>query len=97
MDALIRQAMTEKRLLEFLYQGYARIAEPQVYGRKGGIVQMLVFQVGGGSKSGRLPDWRRVDLPKCSGLRMLKDTFAGRRDNPSGEHSPWDEIFAIVT
>lgn len=97
MDAWIRQAIAEKKLVEFQYQGYARIAEPHVYGRHGGVEQLLVYQVRGGSKSGRLPDWRRVDLPEVSGLNILDETFPGRRANPSGEHSPWDETFAIVS
>ena len=97
MDTLIRQAIAEKKLMEFRYQGYARIAEPQIYGRKGGVRQLLVYQLRGESRSGRLPGWRRVDLPGISGLRILDETFAGRRDNPSGEHSPWDETFAIVS
>ena len=97
MDALIRQAIAEKKLVEFQYQGYTRIAEPQVYGRNGGVEQLLVYQVRGGSKSGRPPAWRRVDLPKVSGLNILDETFPGRRANPSGEHSSWDETFAIVS
>lgn len=97
MNALIRQAITEKKLVEFQYQGYTRIAEPHIYGRKGGVEQLLVYQVRGGSKSGRLRDWRRVDPPEVSGLHTLNETFPGRRANPSGEHSSWDETFAIVS
>lgn len=97
MDALVRQAIAEKKLVEFQYQGYTRIAEPHVYGLNSGIKQLLVFQVRGGSKSGRLPNWRRVDLPEVSDLQILNETFPGRRVNPSGEHSSWDETFAIVS
>lgn len=97
MDALIRQALAEKKLVEFQYQGYTRIAEPHVYGRNGGVKQLLVYQVRGGSKSGQLPNWRRVDLPEVSNLHILNETFSGRRANPSGEHSAWDETFAIVS
>ena len=97
MDALIRQAIAEKKLLKFDYQDYPRIAEPHVYGRNGGVRQLLVYQVRGGSKSGKLPSWRRVDLRGVFDLLILDETFAGRRDNPSGDHSSWDETFVIVS
>lgn len=96
MDSLIRQAITEKKLVEFQYQDYTRIAEPHVYGRKSGVAQLLIYQVRGGSSSGRLPNWRRVDLPQVSGFKILTETFAGPRPYPSGEHSSWDETFAVV-
>ncbi len=97
MDALIRQAITEKHLIEFQYHGHHRVAEPHVYGRNNGVLQLLVYQVRGQSSSGRLPDWRRVDLHEISGLRLLNERFPGKRPNPSGEHSRWDEYFAVVT
>jgi len=96
MDGLIRQAIEEKKLVQFEYQGYMRIAEPHIYGRKGGITKLLVYQVRGGSKSGNLPNWRRVDLTEVGQFQILSETFQGRRTNPSGKHSVWDEVFIIV-
>ena len=96
MDQLIREAITEKKLIEFHYKGHHRIAEPHVYGRKGGVDQLLVYQVRGESSSGGLPEWRRVNLPDVSGLRILDETFSGRKLTPSGEHSTWDHIYECV-
>ena len=96
MDQTIRQAISEKRLTEFMYQGFQRIAEIHVYGVKDGVRQILVYQVRGQSKSGRLPNWRRVNLREVTGLRLLNEIFPGRRANPSGEHSEWDQKLALV-
>lgn len=96
MDQAIRQAISEKRLTEFMYQGFQRIAEIHIYGVKDGVRQILVYQVRGQSKSGRLPNWRRVNLREVTGLRLLNETFTGRRANPSGEHSEWDQKLALV-
>lgn len=96
MDTQIRQAIAQKKLIQFEYQGYTRIAEPHIYGRNGGVTQLLVYQVRGDSKLGKLPNWRRIDLPEVSGLHVLNESFPGRRPNPSGEHSSWDETFVIV-
>jgi len=61
MDGMIRQAINEKRLLEFDYDGYHRIVEPHVYGRKNEEDEILVYQLRGGSSSGRL-GWKRMKL-----------------------------------
>ena len=96
MEQIIRNAINEKHLVEFMYQGLQRIAEVHVYGVKDGIRQMLVYQVRGQSRSGRLPDWRRVNLREVINLRLIDENFPGRRPNPSRNHSEWDQIIALV-
>ncbi len=97
MDRRIRDAILAKQMVEFDYGGYHRIAEPHVYGRHGGVIQLLVYQVAGGSPSGGLPEWRRVDVHRMSGLSLMAATFAGPRPYPSGRHSSWDEVYARVS
>jgi hypothetical protein len=96
MDDLIRAAILQKRLIAFDYQGLPRIAEPHVYGRHDGRDQVLVYQVGGESRSGGIPNWRRVDLGQIADLQLLDERFPGQRAAPSGKHSEWDEIYLIV-
>ena len=96
VDDIIRRAISNKEIVEFFYHGHMRTAEPHVYGRLDGRSQLLVFQIGGGSSSGALPDWRRVQLAEVSGLRTTGQKFAGPRPNPSGRHSPFDEVLATV-
>ena len=97
MDEIILKAIKEKKLIEFVYHGYIRIAEPHIYGMLNGKEQILIFQIGGQSSTGNLPNWRRVQIDQISKLRMLDENFAGKRENPSGEHSVWDKYYVIVS
>ncbi len=96
MNQQIVKAIREKKVIEFDYQGYHRVAEPHVYGQNHGVDQLLVFQIGGGSSSGNLPDWRRVDIHEMTNLLITEKTFHGARPNVSGKHSTWDSTYEIV-
>lgn len=95
-DNMIRTAIANKQIVRFYYHGYERIAEPHIYGRKSGKIQVLFYQIGGGSSSGGLPNWRRMEVDEMSGFQTTDKNFPGPRPYPSGEHSDWDEIFAVV-
>jgi hypothetical protein len=97
MDPQLVSAITGKRMIEFDYGGHHRVAEPHVYGRIHGVDELLVYQVAGSSSSGGLPQWRRVVVDGISGLTISSDVFPGPRPNPSGEHSVWDEYYAVVS
>lgn len=94
--SIIRNAIANKNIIEFNYKGRTRIAEPHVYGIKNEKRQLLVYQVGGGTSSGRIPDWRRVALDEISGLKTTDQKFNRARDSPSGDYSDWDVIIARV-
>jgi hypothetical protein len=96
MQQVLEDAIAKKLLVEFGYHGHTRIAEPHVLGVSGGITQLLVYQVGGSSNSGGVPDWRRFDLSGASGLTVLSQSFPGARPFPSGKHSSWDYVIAVV-
>ena len=56
-----------------------------------------IYQVGGGTSSGRIPDWRRVAICGISGLKITDQKFTGARVNPSsGDYSDWDFIMDRV-
>jgi predicted DNA-binding transcriptional regulator YafY len=96
MKELIAQAINQKKLIEFTYQGRHRVTEPHVLGITNGIKQVLCYQTGGHSSRGNLPDWRRFDLHEMVGLKVLDTTFPGKRPYPSGRHSSFDHRIAIV-
>jgi len=96
-DRLIRTAIAQMRLVRFRLGGLLRIAEPHDYGIMKGTLRLFVFQVGGESRSGRLPDWRLVTLAEASAFELLDRTFSGRRPAPSGKHQHWDRLFASVS
>jgi hypothetical protein len=96
VDEALRRAITGKRLVRFRFHGCLRVAEPHDYGVRNGAVQLLVYQVGGESRSGKLPNWRWIIVSEMSALEVLEQTFAGGRDVPSGGHAKWDELYLRV-
>ena len=64
MDAMIRQAIADKKIVEFSYHNFIRIAEPHAYGRMGGVDQLLVYQIRGGSRSRNHPKWAVCHFPE---------------------------------
>jgi len=96
-DRLIRTAIAQRHLIRFQLGGLPRIAEPHDYGDMNGTLRLFVFQVGGESRSGRLPDWRLVSLDNASSFALLERTFPGPRPVPSGHHQKWSRLFASVS
>ena len=94
-DEMIREAITEKKLLAFDYNDHRRIVEPHVYGRKNNKNGIMAWQIGGQSSSGKLPGWRRMYMNKMTNMKVLDEAFSGMRPVPN-EHSPWDLIYLIV-
>src|SRR5687768_10989121 len=86
-------AIEKKCLIEFEYQALNRIAEPHDYGMINGIEQLLVYQVGGESRSSKLPDWRLIRVAEIRQLRILDERFPGGRSVSSGKHKKWDQLF----
>jgi len=96
MDDLIKTAITNKQLLEFDYHSHHRITEPHKYGEKDSKYAILVYQIRGGSSSGGIPEWRRMFLNEISNMKILDETFPGKRPNSSGKHSSFDRTILIV-
>ena len=92
---LLLEAISEKRLIRFNYQGKARIAEPHDYGIQKGQRRLLAYQVRGAS-TGKLPGWRWIEVQGLSDLEVLKVNFPGSRGDESNKHHVWDEVFARV-
>ena len=96
ISSLISIAIGNKNIIEFDYHSHHRIAEPHILGIKDGNEQVLVYQTGGTSSSGGLPEWRRMDVREVSNLAVMDRKFAGPRPYPSGKHSSFDRIIAVV-
>ena len=94
-DEMIREAVTEKKLLAFDYNDHRRIIEPHVYGRKNDRNGIMAYQIGGQSSKGELPGWRRMYMNKMTNMKVLDEAFSGMRPVPN-EHSSWDLIYLIV-
>jgi hypothetical protein len=93
----LKSAILNKRLIEFEYGGFKRIGEPHVLGTRHGVMQLLLYQLGGGSSSGgKLPQWRRLNVSEMSKLKVTDQSFYGARQSPSGQHSGFDRIILSV-
>jgi hypothetical protein len=95
IDALLRRAIAEKRLISFRYKGKARVVEPHDYGIHNGEVKLFAYQVGGAS-SQKLPNWRWSLVADMSEVELLEQRFAGGRGASSGKHHTWQTVFARV-
>src|SRR4051812_7529883 len=95
IDELLRTAIENKRLIRFLYRDKYRIVEPHDYGIQNGSVKLLVYQVGG-SSSGKLPNWRWMEVDEISNVHVLDQRFRGGRPTPTGKHHEWDKLFVRV-
>jgi hypothetical protein len=98
-DPLIREAMIEKRIVEFDYNGYHRIAEIHVYGRKNGALHFKSWSTKPMKEA--LQDLCHsggvsTNVLGISNMKVLNGTFQGRRQTASDSHSAWDEIFLLV-
>ena len=97
VDARIRLAIANKRLVEVGYNGRARVAEPHDYGKRNGIDRLLVYQLKCASSFGRKAiGWRFLDIAKIESLEVLDTTFKGSRRKAGQEHHVWDALYARV-
>jgi hypothetical protein len=97
LDARLRFAIANRRLIEFKYEGALRVAEPHDYGLRDGSVKVLVYQR---KKSGRqnndVRGWRSLEVSKIEGCVVLEDTFRGTRAHAAQQHHRWDVLYARV-
>jgi predicted DNA-binding transcriptional regulator YafY len=97
MNADLVRAISEKRLIEFVYRaGRTRIVEPHDYGLLGEAELLLAFQLSGESRSGAVQGWKHFDVAQIRQLRVLERRFAGSRADHSQHHRSWDRLFARV-
>jgi hypothetical protein len=96
IGGLIGVAIANKKIIEFDYHGHHRIAEPHVYGIHEGKEQVLVYQIGGTSSTGGIPEWRRMDVSEITNLEVSEKVFAGPRPTQSGKHTNFDKMIAVV-
>jgi len=97
MDARIRFAITNRRLVEVCYSGTTRIAEPHDYGVQIGRERLLMFQLRGPARRGKTPTgWRLLELSKIEALTVLEETFTGSRGQSHAAHYDWEVVYARV-
>lgn len=80
-EKLLRQALQERRVVQFRYHGYSRRVEPHALGPvTESRLALLGWQVSGGSASEPPPGWRTFRLVEIESLKLLRQTFTPRLD-----------------
>jgi predicted DNA-binding transcriptional regulator YafY len=81
MERQLRQALVERRVVQFKYHGHTRVVEPHALGHVSEErLALLGWQVSGGSASEPPPGWRTFVLAEIQSLRRLRKTYTPRAD-----------------
>jgi hypothetical protein len=93
---LLCQAITDKHLVQFKYDGRSRIVEPFCCGvSAAGNYVLRGFQIRGSDKTKPLC-WRLYELPEISQLSVTQHSFKGKRADYNPEDSTIMEIFCRI-
>lgn len=88
MKAKIINAIENKKIIEFIYDGKIRTVEPYSFGkslRENEVIR--AYQIGGFSSTGSM-GWKLYDISKISSLQILDDLlFESRFDYKKGDKS----------
>lgn len=77
---VLAQAIEERRVVTFTYDGFLRVVEPFLLGTTtAGRPALRGYQTKGGSKSGTVPGWHLFSLDKIGGIAMIQESFSGER------------------
>jgi len=81
VEELLRQALSERRVVQFKYHGYSRRVEPHALGRvTGDRPALLGWQASGGSASEPPPGWRTFVVTDIKSLKLMSSGFKPRPD-----------------
>lgn len=91
----IIEAIENRKLLEFTYDGYFRIVEPHTVGiSRTGKETLAAFQIDGDSNRGSVPCWGQFSVSKIENLQILDEIFTRTRPGYTRGDSRMDEIFS---
>lgn len=94
LDKII-EAVENRFMLDFYYDGYHRVVEPHTIGiSKTGKEMLSAYQTDGDSNRGNVPCWGQFSVSKIENLQVLDDSFSGTRSGYTRGDSRMNEIFA---
>ncbi len=97
MENIIREAIANKQLLEFVYNDKRRVVEPYTFGcSHRGDYTLSAFQIEGGSNSSRDLGWRQFILENIESLVILETSFNDIRDGYNPNDSRMSEIYITI-
>ena len=98
LDERLRFAIAHKHLIEVVYHGSTRLAEPHDYGIYKGIERVLVFQLRESAPSHHsATGWRLFETSQIEECLVLVKHFPGSRGQVHEHHLAWDTVYARVS
>lgn len=80
MSPSICDAINNRYVLKFTYDGHPRIVEPHAYGLSQPLNEVIrCYQTGGTSRSGKAPAWRLIRVDRIKFLIVTEEHFVGKR------------------
>ena len=97
MENIIKEAIEQKKILEFYYKDELRIVEPFVHGiSTTGKESLRGFQIGGTSSDSESFGWKLFSVEKIRSLETKNQSYNGIRDNYNPNDSVMNHIYARV-
>lgn len=94
---LIKQAIANRLVIRFQYNGKERVVEPQTYGiSTTGNELLRGYQPGGGGKLATSSQFRLFEVAKIANLTVTDEQFPGARPEHNPQDSAMTEIFATL-
>ena len=94
MNAIVCDAIRTHRLLQFIYDGYARLLEPHLYGINTQDHEILSgYLVGGWSATEIEPGWRNYLVRDMYDLQALAESFEGPRSGFNPASARYRQVF----
>ncbi|MGY5846815.1 hypothetical protein ACW6QP_05300 [Salegentibacter sp. HM20] len=95
MNQSIIEAIENREILEFYYDGELRVVEPHCYGETtAGNEGLRAYQVDGYSSSGRM-GWKLYNLSNARNIQSTEENFNVRHDYKKGD-SGMSSIYAEI-
>lgn len=95
MRQIITNAIHNRELVSFIYDGYQRMVEPHVYGiTTTGKESLRAYQVEGGHVSDHNESWHLFTVSKMSDLTTTGRSFPGPRPDYKYSDSAMQTIYA---
>ena len=93
MKTLINEAIKNRNLLEFNYQGFYRVVEPHTFGiYNNGNEILIAYQIDGESKSRKTPFWSNFLIDEIEDLLVSEDSFI----EPRYGYKKGDKRFRLI-
>jgi len=85
VNHLICDAIHNRNILTFSYDGHYRMVEPHAYGLSRKRSEVLrCYQIGGTSRYSKVPEWKLMKVPLIKFLAVTEQHFVGERPGYTG-------------